>query len=679
MHLDWTPLALSTLTLFLVGCGGHSSSSRHATSAGVSSSDPSSVSTAAIETGLRLAQPRAEHTATLLGNGEVLVVGGLDRNGSPLSATERVTPARAQPGPRLAIARLGHSATRLASGKVVVAGGAARPDEVLASTEVFDPQVGAFVAGPALNTPRANHVAVALGEQLLVVGGYTFVDGQRVQLADAELIDLAQGEATVLPHGIGIPQERLQVARLPEGRVLLAGGTSQVAAAPALIFCPERAHFTAIPGTPQRAGMALSSLRGKPVLVGGIDLAGSGTNVDVYDDAELGAPTSLATDLTTRRDAAAVALPNAVLVVGGRNEGAPRDEVELLRPGRNGVDVTPLTPLSEARVRHTATASGSGKVLIVGGYGASGRPIGSIEVFDPASVGVAGAPREDANGPTHASPLRIEATKLTVNTSAPAGAISLDVNALATLLLAAAGQVPTSLPASVGQGPKVTLSQAALTSLLQAIASNRTSAATFSPAASGGSAAPAPNLAGLNALLAGLAPTGNQANQTQALNALANALSGLTRSANASSSSNTNSSGSGALGLINRLLGSLGGLLGGNQASSNSGGGGIGGLLNSLLGGLTGSGGSSSGAGGALGNLVSGLFGGSTNNASSSGGGLLGNLFGGSANNASSSSGSLGSLFGGSTNNGTSSGGLLGNLFGGGGGGGGFSFGFGGP
>lgn len=75
-----------------------------------------------------LDQWRAEHTATLLGDGRVLIVGGgaFTRDGfDTFDYSEAWDPVAGSfvPAGRLATARLGHSSTRLSDGRVLVVGG----------------------------------------------------------------------------------------------------------------------------------------------------------------------------------------------------------------------------------------------------------------------------------------------------------------------------------------------------------------------------------------------------------------------------------------------------------------------------------------------------------------------------------------------------------------------------
>src|SRR5258705_7980378 len=73
-----------------------------------------------------LNQPRAEHTATLLANGTVLVAGGRDTAGQPLASAEiydLATGGYTLLASPLPAAVWSHTATRLDDGTVLIAGG----------------------------------------------------------------------------------------------------------------------------------------------------------------------------------------------------------------------------------------------------------------------------------------------------------------------------------------------------------------------------------------------------------------------------------------------------------------------------------------------------------------------------------------------------------------------------
>ncbi len=117
---------------------------------------------------------RAEATASLLGDGSILVVGGAgDAKGTPRADAELFnTVTRTTQVLQLAFGRRGHSATVLPDGRVLIAGGVDAANQPLSSVELFVPAAGDFVSERPLATPRANHVAVPLCDgTVLVVGG----------------------------------------------------------------------------------------------------------------------------------------------------------------------------------------------------------------------------------------------------------------------------------------------------------------------------------------------------------------------------------------------------------------------------------------------------------------------------------------------------------------------------
>jgi hypothetical protein len=183
--------------------GGSTSSAAGLTASFVTVAELWDPSTGSFTPAGELVEPRAGHTATLLSDGGVLVVGGYIGSGytSGLDDAGRHVvldaPAdlvddhlasaevwdssslsfRATSG--MSQARTQHTATLLTDGRVAVVGGAgirvegdALFVEERASVEVWDPATGSFAPGTPLAGPRQGHSAIRLSnDQLLIVGG----------------------------------------------------------------------------------------------------------------------------------------------------------------------------------------------------------------------------------------------------------------------------------------------------------------------------------------------------------------------------------------------------------------------------------------------------------------------------------------------------------------------------
>ncbi len=169
---------------------------------------------------------RFSHTATLLRNGKVLVAGGMTRNGVWLDSAELYDPAngRFTPTGTLHAQRAGATATLLANGKVLIAGGADGSGKSLASAELYDPDSGSFSLTGNMIAPRAHAIAVLLRTgRVLIAGGSA--SGDDDQLTSAELYDPAMGlfAPTGGMHG---RRSAFTAVTLKDGRVLVAGGLS---------------------------------------------------------------------------------------------------------------------------------------------------------------------------------------------------------------------------------------------------------------------------------------------------------------------------------------------------------------------------------------------------------------------------------------------------------------------
>ena len=174
-----------------------------------------------------MADSRVDQTATLLPDGRVLVVGGgTYREGAPgITSAEVWDPETAtfSPAGEMAEAREGHTATLLPDGRVFVVGGWTGSVPQAALAEVWDARTASFSpAGALLKLKgRGYHTATLLPDgRVLVVGGF-HSDGSEPTLA--EVWDPVT--ASFSPAGALAEARDLSTATLLEdGRVLVVGG-----------------------------------------------------------------------------------------------------------------------------------------------------------------------------------------------------------------------------------------------------------------------------------------------------------------------------------------------------------------------------------------------------------------------------------------------------------------------
>jgi len=173
---------------------------------------------------------RGDHTATLLANGKVLIAGGADQDptGTGLASAELYDPSTGtftQTG-SMVVGRFLHTATLLQNGKVLIVGGAltstSNPD---ATAEVYDPATGIFSKTGAMATAREQHTATLLADgRVLIVGGATSRGtGDLQATATVEVYDPSTGSFSVT-GSMAAARIYHTATLLPSGKVLVAGG-----------------------------------------------------------------------------------------------------------------------------------------------------------------------------------------------------------------------------------------------------------------------------------------------------------------------------------------------------------------------------------------------------------------------------------------------------------------------
>ncbi len=233
---------------------------------------------------------RSGHTATLLRNGKVLMVGGWTGRYQNWRSAELYDPAtnKFTATGDLVIERAGSTATLLADGRVLIAGGVNREENALASAEIYDPATGKFTLTGNMSDPRGAHTATALNDgKILITGGGSGHYPSQTVYRSAEIFDPATGKFT--PAGqMTLARHKHAAILLSSGRVLILGGSDNRdwhgEYASAEIYDPARGSFApagemATPRFKILSAVALLS-NGKVLIAGG------GNFAEVYDESK---------------------------------------------------------------------------------------------------------------------------------------------------------------------------------------------------------------------------------------------------------------------------------------------------------------------------------------------------------------------------------------------------------
>lgn len=180
-----------------------------------------------------------------------------------------------------------------------------------------------------------------------------------------------------------VPRSRHSASLLSDGRVLIAGGTSD-ATHSAELFNPAQNTFTVTHGTmlQLRSGHSAALLQdGRILIVGGDD--GNGTvfpTTELFDPATETFVSTGALNYARTKATATLLQSGRVLIAGGQDSsGALLSSAELYDPATGSFSLT--GNLQMPRAEHTATLLGNGTVLLVG----SNQDTASAEIFNPAT------------------------------------------------------------------------------------------------------------------------------------------------------------------------------------------------------------------------------------------------------------------------------------------------------
>lgn len=183
--------------------------------------------------------PRLYHTATLLSDGQVLVTGGQsagDGNDNFVEKTAEIYDPNTGTWTvvdQLSKARYGHTATLLPDGTVLIVGGAGPRGDLVYTVraEVFDLHSGLWKNVDSITTPRGFHTAVLLNSgNVLVAGGLTLPANRPNRTITAELFQTSSSKWTSI-GSMSVPRSAAAYGGtlLSDGRFFIAGGRTDTA------------------------------------------------------------------------------------------------------------------------------------------------------------------------------------------------------------------------------------------------------------------------------------------------------------------------------------------------------------------------------------------------------------------------------------------------------------------
>ncbi|HEY8655293.1 MAG TPA: kelch repeat-containing protein [Candidatus Limnocylindria bacterium] len=213
---------------------------------------------------------RSDHSAVLLNDGRVLVIGGNDGPKwiTPSEIYDPLTDRWSKAAP-LPVGRTRFTAVTLPDGRVLVAGGLLQPGPATDTTLMYDPATDAWSDGPRMRARRAIYAAVTLPNRDVL-----FIGGQEDGSNSAERYDVRTQEF-VYAGTLASPRMYGQAAVLDDGTVVYAGGIGIPARGFATTTDVERwdprtnLWTASAPLNVGRAGGAVVAIAGGVYLIGG--------------------------------------------------------------------------------------------------------------------------------------------------------------------------------------------------------------------------------------------------------------------------------------------------------------------------------------------------------------------------------------------------------------------------
>ncbi|CAF0977115.1 unnamed protein product [Adineta ricciae] len=322
---------------------------------------------------------RCQHTASVLSNSIVLVVGG-QNNGTLLKSNEvyNFSTGSWNLSSNLIDGRYDHTVTKLPDGSILIVGGRGEIN-ALKSVEKYNSTSAAWRSIQGMNIPRYGHTASVLEDgKILVAGGRNNADGV---LDSCEIYN--PNDETWQPTRGKMKNGRYSHAAIEtKGGVIVVGGYGSDHLKTVEIYDPAQQSWSFVGN--------MNHSRIKPVLVslnGGSVLAIGGSNDEPLASIELYDPNSstwtMKENMSDPRDQHTASLlgDDIVLVAGGyRSKDSVLNSVELYNVSSDRW--TLIENMTYARYGHTASILADGSVLIVGGCASEKNTLNTVELYN---------------------------------------------------------------------------------------------------------------------------------------------------------------------------------------------------------------------------------------------------------------------------------------------------------
>ncbi|MEK2687856.1 Kelch repeat-containing protein [Bdellovibrio sp. GT3] len=339
----------------------------------------------------------SEFPSVTLSDNTILILGGLTTAAvtsiTTVQAYDPSTNSFSTKAP-MALGRYQAAAAVLPSGNVLLTGGWASTGSMTATTEIYNVSANTWSAGPSLSGNRRAHGAIGLPSgKILVTSGVSNLTVPSIAAKASEIYDPATNSWSVDPIAIEAGHSLGTLLKLPDGRILIAGGgdPDYTGAVTETYIEGQLTGVAWIGSTPLlggRVGNTTTLMKnGKILFTGGQPLAEAAAVTEstaIYDSNTntMTAGPNMANDRVYHT---ATLLPSGkVFIAGGMSftlGGVASSSAEIYDPDLN--TFSPVT-MPVGRYAHTTLVLPNGKLLISGGLDSGSSPVLQNDVYDPA-------------------------------------------------------------------------------------------------------------------------------------------------------------------------------------------------------------------------------------------------------------------------------------------------------